>query len=149
MLDQNKGKLLAIAAKSPDDGNIHLLDKANITRSSGVGKDPRGRKPSRQVTVLSKESWAEVCAELGKEMPWTFRRANLLVEGVHLPNSKGKKMIIGDVEMEVTFETTPCYVMDEAENGLKNALIPDWRGGVVCRVVKEGEIKCGDTVELV
>jgi len=149
MLDQNKGKLLAIATKSPDEGNMHLLDKANLTKSSGVENDPRGRKLSRQVTVLSSESWAEVCEEIGKKLPWTFRRANLLVEGVYLPNSKGKKIIIGEVVMEVTFETTPCHVMDQAENGLKDALAPNWRGGVLCRVLKEGEIKCGDSVALI
>jgi len=149
MLDQSKGKLLAIAVKSHDDGNMYLLDKANITKSSGVENDPRGKRLSRQVTVVSSESWAAVCADLGKEIPWTFRRANLLVDGISLPNSKGKKLIVGNVEMEVTFETTPCHVMDEAENGLKDALMTDWRGGVLCRVLKEGNIKCGDTVKLV
>ena len=148
MLDQSKGKLLAIAVKSRDDGNMHLLDKANITKSSGVENDPRGKRLSRQVTVVSSESWAAVCADLGKEIPWTFRRANLLVDGISLPNSKGKKLIVGNVEMEVTFETTPCHVMDEAEKGLKDALAPNWRGGVLCRVLKEGEIKCGDSVAL-
>jgi|JYMV01.1.fsa_nt_gi MOSC domain-containing protein YiiM len=149
MLDQTEGKLLAIAVKSRDDGSMHLLDKANITKSFGVENDPRGKRPSRQVTVVSSESWAAVCADLGKEIPWTLRRANLLLDGISLPNSKGKKLIVGNVEMEVTFETTPCHVMDEAENGLKDALVADWRGGVLCRVLKEGNIKCGDTVKLV
>jgi len=27
--------------------------------------------------------------------------------------------------------------------------VADWRGGVLCRVLKEGNIKCGDTVKLV
>lgn len=148
MLDQSKGKLVAIAVKSQNDGRMHLLDEANITKESGVENDPRGRKTNRQVTVVSSESWAEVCADLGKEIPWTFRRANLLVDGVYLPNSKGKKLIIGEVEMVVTFETTPCYVMDEAESGLKDALVPDWRGGVLCSILKEGNITCGDAVVL-
>jgi MOSC domain-containing protein YiiM len=54
---------------------------------------------------------------------------------------------IGDVELEVTKETAPCYLMDQAHEGLLRALKPDWRGGVCCRVVKGGEIRLGDRVQ--
>ena len=148
MLDQSKGKLLAIAVKSTEDGNMHLLEEAEVTTASGIANDPKGKKPSRQVTVVSAESWAAVCKELGKDVPWTLRKANLLIDGISLPESKGKTLTVGEVEMQITFETTPCHVMDEGEEGLKNALIPDWRGGVLCKVIKEGNIKCGDLVTL-
>ena len=148
MNDHTKGRLLAIAVKSNTDGTMHILRKAAVTVASGVANDPRGKKRSRQVTVVSSESWAAACTDLGKEVPWTFRRANLLIEGISLVNSKGKTLRIGELEMEVTFETKPCYVMDEAEKGLKDVLVQDWRGGVLCKVIKNGDIKCGDPVSL-
>jgi len=103
---------------------------------------------NRQITVVSSESWADACTELGKEVPWTLRRANLLVKGISLLNSTGKKLVVGEVEMEVTFETKPCPVMDTAEQGLKDALVVEWRGGVLCKVIREGRIQNGDIVEL-
>jgi len=38
--------------------------------------------------------------------------------------------------------------MDEASPGLREALEPDWRGGVCCRVLKGGLIAVGDEVTL-
>ncbi|MBS4062170.1 MAG: MOSC domain-containing protein, partial [Bacteroidetes bacterium] len=103
----------------------------------------------RQVTVLSEEAFNEACAELGAALPWTIRRANLLISGINLENSKGKSLEIGDVVLEITGETDPCYRMDEQFEGLKDALQPNWRGGVTCRVVSEGNINLGDEVNLV
>jgi MOSC domain-containing protein YiiM len=59
----------------------------------------------------------------------------------------GAKLVIGDLVLEVTQETQPCHLMDEAHFGLRAALKPDWRGGVCCRVVEGGTIRIGDRVD--
>jgi len=38
--------------------------------------------------------------------------------------------------------------MEEIHPGLKAALLPDWRGGVLGRVLAEGTIKVGDTIRI-
>ena len=38
--------------------------------------------------------------------------------------------------------------MDEEAEGLRETLIPDWRGGVGCRVLQGGEIAVGDAVRI-
>ena len=56
MSDRIQGKVLAIAVKSADDGEMHLLEEAEITIAAGVANDPRGSKnPNRQVTIVSSE----------------------------------------------------------------------------------------------
>jgi MOSC domain-containing protein YiiM len=47
---------------------------------------------------------------------------------------------------EVTGETDPCPRMDDAAPGLKDAMIPDWRGGVTCRVIESGHLSVGNAV---
>lgn len=101
---------------------------------------------SRQVTVLSREAWDEVCSDLGKKMDPSLRRANLLIEGIDLKESKGKILRVGSIKIKITGETTPCRLMDDAVPGLKNALAPDWRGGVFGEVLQAGEISVGDGV---
>ena len=81
-------------------------------------------------------------------MPWTVRRANLLIEGLDLRETTGARLRIGDVVLQVSCETEPCYRMEEAVPGLKAALEPGWRGGVCCRVVKGGAITPGVAVAL-
>ena len=45
-------------------------------------------------------------------------------------------------------ETDPCSRMDEQHAGLRDALTPDWRGGVCCRVIAGGNVAVGDEVRL-
>ena len=82
-------------------------------------------------------------------LPWITRRANLYVEGVERPRAIGAQITIGDVVLEVTQETDPCQLMERAQAGLYQALKPDWRGGVCCRVVQGGEIGIGERVRIV
>ena len=71
-------------------------------------------------------------------LPWTTRRANLLVAGVRLPRASGGILQIGSVRLEVTAQTYPCARMEDARPGLLKALAREWRGGVTCRVVEGG-----------
>ena len=102
----------------------------------------------RQVTILSESVWQQVCRELDADLPWTIRRANLLVDGIEFDASYlGKRVRIGEVELLVTQETAPCANMDAQHQGLTAALVPDWRGGICCKVVKPGQVNIGDPVE--
>mgnify|MGYP003337364538 CR=1 FL=1 len=140
--------LLAIAIHRASRAPMETLTEAAVTLERGVANDFRGKPGKRQVTVVAREGWQEACRTLGAEVPWTARRANLLVEGVALAQTTGRRLRIGELELEITGETTPCHRMDEARDGLQTALKPDWRAGVTCRVVKPGTIRVGDAVEL-
>lgn len=141
-------RLLGIATRKAKRAPMETCAKAEITVEAGVGSDFRGKPGKRQISVLSKESWSAACKELNASLPWTVRRANLLVEGLHLKESTGSLLKIGDVTLEITDETDPCSRMDEQHNGLMAALTPDWRGGVLCRVLSGGSISVGDPVSM-
>jgi MOSC domain-containing protein YiiM len=114
---------------------------ARITVESGVNGDARGKPGRRQVTVISRDAWEAACSELGvTHLPWTTRRANLLVDGIDLRGKIGYDLRIGDAVLTINGETRPCEVMERAYPGLKAALKPEWRGGVVCRVRQSGDI---------
>jgi MOSC domain-containing protein YiiM len=146
-------RLLAIAIRHRSRGTMLELPRAEVTRSGGVADDVRGRPGRRQVTVLSLEDWQAACAQAGRpELPWTTRRANLLVTGIDLAaleRNAGERGLlrIGTVELEVTGETAPCERMDEACPGLRAALAGAGRGGVTCRVRRGGELAAGDPVQ--
>lgn len=142
------GRLVGIARRDAKRAQMQTLQQAEISHASGVARDFRGKPGDRQVTVISADAWRKVCAELGNNIPWTTRRANLLVEGIELPKAIGSEIRIGAVRLQVTGETDPCSRMEEQFEGLKAALQPDWRGGVCCRVLQEGPVTIGDTVTL-
>jgi MOSC domain-containing protein YiiM len=138
------GRLAAIARKSSKGAPMEELSEARISEAAGLEGDARGQPGSRQITVVATGGWAAACADLGAEVPWTLRRANLLVEGVELPRTAGTWLNIGDVVLEVTGETTPCERMDQEHAGLRAALAPDWRAGCSCRVLSGGDVSVGD-----
>ena len=127
---------------------MELIEEATISVEAGVAGDARGRLKGRQVTVLCRESWEAACRDLGREVPWTTRRANIMVEGLELAHSAGKTLAIGEATLAITGETDPCQRMDEQAQGLTTALAPDWQGGVTCRVIEGGAVRVGDGVEL-
>ena len=141
-------KLLGIAVKQQRKGPLSTHDEAQITVHHGVVGDWRGKPGKRQVTLMSLADWQAACGELGVELPWQTRRANLLVDELPLYQSSGSRITIGDVVLEVTGETDPCERMEQAQPGLFDALARRWRGGVTCRVLANGIVRLGMEVEI-
>lgn len=127
---------------------METVEAATVTVAAGVDGDHRGRLRRRQVTVITREGWDAACADLGRELPWTLRRANILVEGLALAEATGRTIRIGEVALTITGETDPCSRMEEQAPGLREVLTPEWRGGVTCDVARGGEVAVGDEAQL-
>lgn len=66
---------------------------------------------------------------------------------MRLPRAVGGVVRIGSVRLEVTGQTYPCLRMDEACPGLLRALAKDSRGGITTRVIQDGAIGLGASVD--
>lgn len=141
-------KLLGIAIKPQRLQPMHLLSVAELSIAQGVVGDSRGKPGPRQVTLMSQTAWRSACNELGVFLPWTERRANLLVEDLPLYQSVGLKIMIGATVLEITGETDPCSRMEAVHQGLYEALAREWRGGVCCRVLQGGQLALGMDVKM-
>ncbi len=149
------GTLIGIARRSAVGAPMEEIPLGHISVDGGLEGDHKGPKfPRRRITVLAREDWEQALSELPGpdgtrvELPWTTRRANLLIEGVRLPRARGAIVRVGPVKLEVTYPTQPCGRMDEAYAGLLKALHPDWRGGITCQVLEGGTVAIGDDVEV-
>ncbi|MFY0610114.1 MAG: hypothetical protein JXQ99_01210 [Hyphomicrobiaceae bacterium] len=145
------GRLIGIARRHARRAPMEEIETGSISCDAGLEGDHKGAKfPQRQVTIMTIEAWRAALADLPDQpdLPWTLRRANLLVEAVDLPRAKGGLIAVGDVQLEITNQTVPCGRMDEAHAGLLKALHPAWRGGVTCRVLQAGDVRIGDLVEI-
>jgi MOSC domain-containing protein YiiM len=142
------GTLEAIWIKRARRGPMDPKGAAALRAGRGIegNADQGGR---RQVTVISKEAFREVSAELGAEIDPAFRRANLMVSGLELLESRGRILALGGVRIRIVGETRPCERMDEAWGGLRAALSPRWRGGVYGEVLNDGAVAVGCEVSFV
>lgn len=143
------GRLVGIARRDEKRAPMETLEQADVSDQTGVALDSRGKPGERTVTVISARAWRDVCTELGQEIPWTTRRANLLVDDIDLPRSTGPVIEVGEVRLRVMTEVNPCSRMNEQVAGLTAALTPEWRGGVGCAVLQGGSIAIGDPVTVV
>jgi MOSC domain-containing protein YiiM len=85
--------------------------------------------------------------ELGKSISPAARRANLMVSGVRLADTRNRILRVGTCRLQIRGETKACERMDEALPGLRSAMKLDWAGGVFAEVLDGGEISVGDEVE--
>lgn len=147
------GVLLGIARHARPKAPMEVIEHARVTPETGIAGDFRGAmkgKPyKRQVTLIERGDWDAAMAEVGHSIGWQERRANLLVDGLDLPQTKGVRLRIGaDVVLEITRETDPCERMEALADGLRAALTPDWRGGACAMVITGGEIAVGDEIRI-
>lgn len=126
--------------------------------ASGVQGDFRGAvkpggKGRRQISLITAEGWDAAMADMqlpaDEVLHWHARRVNLLARGIVFPQTTGYIVAIGEsLRFEVTKECDPCGRMEELLPGLKAALLPDWRGGVLGKVLSDGKIAIGDTIRI-
>jgi len=102
---------------------------------------------TRQVTLIELERWQELMDRCGAELDTNARRANLVVDGLDLFDSRGRTLRIGATRLLVHGETRPCERMDEALPGLQSAMGDRWGGGAFAEVVEGGEVSVGDDVD--
>jgi MOSC domain-containing protein YiiM len=139
------GALEAIWIKPARGAPMDPAQQATLRAGAGlVGNANQGGK--RQVTIISRERWTALTAQLGTEVEPSARRANLLVRGVKLADTAERVLQVGACRVRIRGETKPCSRMDAAHPGLRAVMIPEWGGGAYGEVLDDGEIAVGDAV---
>jgi MOSC domain-containing protein YiiM len=142
------GKIEALWIKRAKRGPMDPADELRVVRRTGIetNADWGGR---RQITVIEKERWEAMMAALGgADVDPSARRANVLVSGLDLRDSRRHVLHLGAVRVEIVSETRPCERMDEAYPGLRRAMAEPWNGGVYGIILDDGVIRVGDPVRL-
>jgi MOSC domain-containing protein YiiM len=141
------GEVISIWIKRSHRGVMDRVDEAEAIAGHGLaGNADRSRR--RQVTIIDESAWNAAAAETGAAVDPSKRRANIMLRGIDLEQTRGKDLRIGNCLIRILGETTPCERMEEAQPGLRNALRTGWRAGVFGEIVEGGPIRTGDAAEL-
>jgi MOSC domain-containing protein YiiM len=139
------GRLEAIWIKRNHRGPMDPVSKSTLVAGRGlVGNADQGRR--RQVTIIERERWEDLMQQVRASISPAARRANLMVSGVSLADTRDRVLRVGACRLRIAGETKPCERMDEALPGLRRAMAIDWGGGVFAEVLADGVITVGDEV---
>lgn len=139
------GKLEKIWIKRSKGGPMDSVKQAALIQQKGI-ENNANQKGRRQVTIIEQEIWEKLMTTLGAGLDPSVRRANLMISGLPLKNSRGKILQIGSCRIKINGETKPCEQMEEAFPGLLKAMWPDWQGGAYGEILNSGNIFIGDAV---
>ncbi len=100
-------------------------------------KSPGGQ---RQVLLVDRETLDAL--DLGPGMI----RENITTEGLNVNGLQpGESLRVGEAQLEVTMVCTPCGQMEDLRPGLRKEI--RGRRGMLCRIVRGGTIRQGDSIE--
>ena len=104
--------------------------------------------PYCQLSLIESENIDEYNLKFGLNIPYLDFRRNIVTKGIKLNDLVGKKLSIGNVEVEGIDLCRPCRHLTEMldqENILKEFLR---KGGLRCQILSSSKIKVGDTIKL-
>ena len=136
------GRVEAIWIKRGKRAPMDEVEQAEMIAGKGlVGNANQGGR--RQITIIAAEVWERVMAELGANIHPSARRANIMVSGLNLENTRKRVLLLGECRVKIFIETKPCERMDEVLPGLKAALYKNWGGGASGQVITGGTVRVG------
>jgi MOSC domain-containing protein YiiM len=126
------------------------VEQALVRVGTGLEDDYHalGGQSHRQVTLIQFEHLGVIASLVGRACvtPDLLRR-NIAVQGINLLALRERRFRIGEAILEGTGPCDPCSRMeDNLGPGGLNAM--RGHGGITARVLVEGTIRAGDTVEL-
>jgi len=140
-----RGRVETIWLKRAVRGPMDAVREATVVEAAGLEGDANNGRSHRQVTIIEREIFDRVREDLSGADP-VMRRANVMVSGLPLADSRGRVLALGPVRIRIGGETRPCERMDEQCDGLRAALSPPWYGGVHGVVLAGGRVRVGDPV---
>lgn len=127
-------------------GPMDVADRATLIEGRGIaGNANQGGQ--RQITLLSVERWTELMSGLDGHLEPSARRANLVLSGIDLHETRGRVLRLGTCRLVIRGETRPCEQMEDALAGLQSAMRDRWAGGAFGEVLEGGVIAVGDPAE--
>ena len=146
-----KGKVEWIGVRTKKKEILSVVELVKVKKGTGLAGDHfKGTlSGKRQVTLIQLEHLNAISSILGvKIIDPKLTRRNIVVSGINLLSLKHQQFRIGSAILKTTGICAPCKRMEE-NFGLGGYNAMRGHGGITATVIEDGEIKLGDSIELV
>ena len=142
-------KVFKLGITSNNNKKIEEVESIEVLVNKGVVGDrhfDNYNDPYCQLSLIEAENIDEYNLKFGLNIPYLDFRRNIITKGIKLNDLVGKKLSIGNVEVEGIDLCRPCRHLTEMldqENILKEFLR---KGGLRCQILSSSKIKVGDSI---
>ena len=142
-------KVFKLGISNSNNEKIKEVESIEVLTNKGVVGDRHFsdyNDPFCQLTLIESENIDFYNLKYGLNIPYVEFRRNIVTEGIRLNELVGKKLRIGNVEVEAVDLCRPCRHLTEVlcqNNILKEFLR---KGGLRCQILTSSIIKIGDEI---
>ena len=144
-------KVYKLGISTKNNQPIKEVDSIDVLANQGVVGDRHFKEfndPYNQLSLIESENIDHYNIRFGLSIPYIDFRRNVVTKGIKLNELIGKKILVGNVELEGIDLCRPCRHLTEVlgqDNILKEFLR---KGGLRCQVLSSSSIKVGDKIKV-
>ena len=142
-------KVLKLGISSDNNKEIEEVASIEVLANKGVIGDRHFKDfndPYCQLSLIESENIDYYNLKYGLNIPYVNFRRNVVTKGVRLNELVGKKLQIGNVELEGVDLCRPCRHLTEVLN--QNNILKEFirKGGLRCQILSSSTINIGDEI---
>jgi len=142
-------KVLKLGISSDYNKEIEEVVSIEVLANKGVIGDRHFKDfndPYCQLSLIESENIDYYNLKYGLNIPYVNFRRNVVTKGVRLNELVGKKLQVGNVELEGVDLCRPCRHLTEVLN--QNNILKEFirKGGLRCQILSSSTINIGDEI---
>ena len=144
-------EVLKLGITANSNQPIKEVNSIEVLTNKGVLGDRHFQEfndPYNQLSLIESENIDDYNTRFGLNISYIDFRRNVITKGIQLNDLVGKKLRVGNVELEAIDLCRPCKHLTEVlnqENILKEFLR---KGGLRCQILSSSNINVGDKIEI-
>jgi MOSC domain-containing protein YiiM len=136
-----------VEVRRPQDRYARVaVDRVRLAEFQGIEGDAKNSSTERQLNVMLAETLAELEAEGFKVEPGEMGEQIILAGLDPAALEKGSRLKLGEAVIEIGIPRTGCARFEMIQGQPRSTV--KGRLGVLARVITDGEVAVGDTVEV-
>jgi len=144
-------EVLKLGITENNNKPINEVDLIQVMANKGIVGDRHFKEfndPYNQLSLIESENIDYYNKKYQLNIPYVDFRRNVITKGILLNNLIGKKLFVGDVELEVVDLCRPCRHLTEVLN--QDSILKEFlrRGGLRCQILSSSNIKIGDQIKI-
>ena len=142
---------IGITKKNNQKLKIEKVNNVEVVAGKGIKEDRNycdNNEAKKQITLIESENIDYYNQKFNTNFSYLDFRRNLITKNIQLNELVGKKLSIGQIDIQVHDLCRPCNYLQEILG--KDNIIKEFlrRGGLRCEILISGNIKVGDEIKI-